>query len=161
MELLRSAAWTNDREHEPARAESYLRAAITELSGSDPVRTAQLLELAARQQFSLGRSAAAAETRREALDLLPRARAQPGPRCSPGMAKELMLESRLQETVEIADEALEVARAVGDEVSELRALDGKGVVLFGMARYEEGERALREVMKCSSAATSPPSSTRT
>ena len=147
VELLRSAAWTNDREHEPARAESYLRAAITELGDSDPVRTAQLLELVARQQFGLGRSAAAAETRREALELLPEGPSGTRATLLAGMAKELMLESRLQETVEVADEAIEVARAVGDEVSELRALDAKGVVLFGMARYEEGERALREVME--------------
>ena len=147
VELLRSAAWTNDREHEPARAESYLRAAITELGDSDPVRTAQLLELVARQQFGLGRSAAAAETRREALELLPEGPSGTRATLLAGMAKELMLESRLQETVEVADEAIEVARAVGDEVSELRALDAKGVVLFGMARYEEGERALREVMQ--------------
>ena len=147
VELLRSAAWTNDREHEPARAESYLRAAITELGDSDPERTAQLLELVARQQFSLGRSAAAAETRREALELLPEGPSGTRATLLAGMAKELMLESRLQETVEVADEAIEVARAVGDQVSELRALDAKGVVLFGMARYEEGERALREVME--------------
>ena len=147
VELLRSAAWTNDREHEPARAESYLRAAITELGDSDPVRTAQLLELVARQQFGLGRSAAAAETRREALALLPEGPSGTRATLLAGMAKELMLESRLQETVEVADEAIEVARAVGDQVSELRALDAKGVVLFGMARYEEGERALREVME--------------
>ena len=51
-----------------------------------------------------------------------------------------MLESRHQEAVEAAQEAIEVARAAGDEVSELRALDGMGVALFGLARYDEGER---------------------
>ena len=43
-------------------------------------------------------------------------------------------------------EAIEVARAAGDEVSELRALDGMGVALFGLARYDEGERTLREAL---------------
>ncbi|MBE2315180.1 AAA family ATPase [Solirubrobacter sp. CPCC 204708] len=147
VELLRNAAWTNDREHEPARAESYLRAAIAELGDSDPVRTAQLLELTARQQFNQGRSAAAAETRREALALLPEGPSGTRATLLAGMAKELMLESRLHETLEVADEAIEVARAAGDQVSELRALDAKGVVLFGMARYEEGEAALREAMQ--------------
>ena len=31
VKLLRAAAWTTGREHEPARAESYLRAALAEL----------------------------------------------------------------------------------------------------------------------------------
>ena len=66
------------------------------------------------------------------------------------VVKELMLESRHQEAVDAAEEALEVARAVGDEVAELRSLDGMGVALFGLARYEEGERALREALARSS-----------
>ena len=60
--------------------------------------------------------------------------------------KELMLESRHQEAVNAAQQAIEVARAAGDEVSELRALDGMGVALFGLARYDEGERTLREAL---------------
>ena len=62
------------------------------------------------------------------------------------VVKELMLESRHDEAVEAAQEAMAVARAVGDEVAELRALDGMGVSLFGLARYEEGEAALREAL---------------
>src|SRR4051794_6867082 len=50
VDLLRAAAWTTGREHEPGRAESYLRAALQELGDSDPVRTAELLEDGARQQ---------------------------------------------------------------------------------------------------------------
>ncbi len=36
--LLRAAAWTTEREHEPARAETYLRAALAELGDRDPMR---------------------------------------------------------------------------------------------------------------------------
>ena len=57
-----------------------------------------------------------------------------------------MLESRHDEAVEAAQEAMAVARAAGDEVAELRAMDGMGVSLFGLARYEEGEAALREAL---------------
>ena len=62
------------------------------------------------------------------------------------VVKELMLESRHDEAVEAAQEAMAVARASGDEVAELRAMDGMGVSLFGLARYEEGEAALREAL---------------
>ena len=57
VSLLRAAALTTGKEHEPARAESYLRAALHELGDSDPVRTAELLEHVARNQFNQGRSA--------------------------------------------------------------------------------------------------------
>jgi DNA-binding NarL/FixJ family response regulator len=146
VELLRAAAWTTGREHEPARAESYLRAALSELGDADAVRSAELMEHLARMQFSQGRSAEASGTRRRALELLP-----PGPSHVRAMVlasivKELMLESRHQEAVDAAQEAIEAARAAGDEVSELRAMDGMGVALFGLARYDEGERTLREAL---------------
>jgi hypothetical protein len=63
-----------------------------------------------------------------------------------GAVKELMLESHRQEAVEAAGEALSVARAAGDEVAELRSLDGLGMALFGLSRHAEGERALREAL---------------
>ena len=57
------------------------------------------------------------------------------------------MESRYREAVDAAKVALEVARAAGDEISQIRALDAMGVSLFGLARYDEGERALREAMR--------------
>jgi DNA-binding NarL/FixJ family response regulator len=142
--LLRAAAWTTGREHEPARAETYLRAALAELGDRDPARAADLLELIAREQFNAGRSAAAAETRRRALGMLPDDPSEVRATLLAGLAKELMLESRHDEAIDAAADALEVARAVGDTVSELRALDATGTSLFGLGRYEEGERYLRE-----------------
>ncbi|HEY6886924.1 MAG TPA: AAA family ATPase [Solirubrobacter sp.] len=143
VSLLRAAAHATGKEHEPARAESYLRAALNELGDSDPMRTADLLEHLARNQFNMGRSADAAETRRRALDLLPEEPSKVRAMLLASVVKELMLESRHDEAVEAAQEAMAVARAVGDEVAELRALDGLGMSLFGLARYEEGEKALR------------------
>src|SRR4051794_6399548 len=146
VELLRAAAWSTGREHDPARAETLLRAALAELGDSDPVRSADLLELVAREQFDQGRSAASAQTRRAALALLPDGPSRIRATLLASIAKELMLESRHDEAVEAAESALQVARAAGDEISELRALDAMGVALFGLARYAEGERALREAM---------------
>jgi DNA-binding CsgD family transcriptional regulator len=146
ISLLRSAAHTIGKEHEPARAESYLRAALHELGDSDPVRTADLLEHLARNQFNQGRSAEAAETRREALSLLPEEPSKVRATLLASVVKELMLESRHDEAVEAAQEAMAVARAVGDEIAEVRAMDGMGVSLFGLGRYEEGERVLRDAL---------------
>jgi ATP/maltotriose-dependent transcriptional regulator MalT len=64
-----------------------------------------------------------------------------------GQMRELMLESRYRDAVDKAGEALEAARAVGDEVSEIRVLDGRGTSLFGLGRVEEGERSLREALR--------------
>jgi DNA-binding CsgD family transcriptional regulator len=146
VSLLRAAAHATGKEHEPARAESYLRAALQELGDSDPLRTADLLEHLARNQFNQGRSADSAETRRRALELLPEEPSKVRAMLLASVVKELMLESRHDEAVEAAQEAMAVARAVGDEVAELRAMDGMGVSLFGLARYEEGEKALREAL---------------
>ncbi|HWK28118.1 MAG TPA: AAA family ATPase [Solirubrobacter sp.] len=146
VDLLRSAALTTSKEHEPGRAEAYLRAALTELGEADPVRAAELLEHIARNQFSQGRSADAAATRRQALALLPDGPSPVRAALLASMSKELMLESRHDEAVATAQEAIAVARAVGDEIAELRALDGMGVSLFGLARYAEGEAALREAL---------------
>src|SRR3954453_8818517 len=146
VSLLRAAAHATGKEHEPALAASYLRAALQELGDSDPMRTADLLEHVARNQFNQGRSAEAAETRREALALLPEEPSKVRAMLLASVVKELMLESRHDEAVEAAQEAMAVARAVGDEVAELRAMDGMGVSLFGLARYEEGEKALREAL---------------
>jgi DNA-binding CsgD family transcriptional regulator len=145
--LLRSAALTTGREHEPARAETLFRAAIAELGDSDPARTASLYGHVAREQFSQGRSAEATETRRHALTLLPDEPSYARAKLVSGLASELMLESRYEEAVDAARVALEVARAAGDEVSELRALDALGFSLFGLARYDEGEKALREALE--------------
>ena len=145
VELLRATAWATFREHDPARAETLLRAALAEVD--DPVRTARLLEMLARAQFDQGRSADAAETRHGALDLLPDEPSETRAMLLASLTKDLMMESRYSEAVDAAKVALEVAQAAGDEISQIRALDAMGVSLFGLARFDEGERALREAMR--------------
>jgi tetratricopeptide (TPR) repeat protein len=152
VELLRAAAWTTSREHAPARAETLLRAALAELDErAEPVRAAELLDLLAREQFAQGRSTESADTRRRALSMLPDEPSHARAALLTGMAKELMLESRFHEAVEASQAALEVALATGDELSEIRSLDSLGVALFGLERYDEGERTLREALRRASA----------
>ncbi len=134
VELLRAAARATGREHEAGRAETLLRAALSELDErTEPERAAGLLAEVAREQFYQGRSGQAAETRQHALSLLPD---EPSPTRAALMARlatELMLESRYREAEDAARAALEVARAAADELSEIRALDTLGVALFGLA----------------------------
>src|SRR3954471_18116236 len=148
VDLLREAAVATGGEHEPARAETLLRAALSELDEhEEPMRAALVLERIARAQFDQGRSSEAARTRRRALALLPAEPTEAKAKVLAGMTRELMLESRYTEAVDTAGEALEIARAVGDGVSEVRSLDVMGVSLFGLGRSEEGERALREALQ--------------
>jgi DNA-binding CsgD family transcriptional regulator len=147
VELLYRAAMATGGELEPARAESFLRAALAEVDEvADPQRAAVLLERMAREQFNLGHAEQAVQTRKRALALLPPEPSEARAQVLAGQMRELMLESRYRDAVEKASEALEVARAVGDEVSEIRVLDGMGTSLFGLGRTEEGERALREAL---------------
>ena len=102
VELLRAAAWSTSREHEPARAETLLRAALTEVGDGDPVRPPACWSSLAREQFTAGRSAQAAETRREALELLPDEPSATRATLLAGLTKDLMMESRYREVVEAA-----------------------------------------------------------
>ncbi len=141
VELLHRAAMATGGEHEPARAESLLRAALAEIDeAADPQRAAVILERMAREQFNLGHAEQAVQTRKRALALLPDAPSEARAQVLAGQMRELMLESRYRDAVEKASEALEVARAVGDEVSEVRVLNGMGTSLFGLGRNEEGEK---------------------
>ena len=111
------------------------------------MRTAKLLEMLARAQFDQGRSAEAAETRHGALALLDDEPSKTRAMLLASLTKDLMMESRYHEAVDAAKIALEVAQAAGDEASQIRALDAMGVSLFGLARFDEGERALREALR--------------
>src|SRR5262249_19037824 len=66
--LLTAASWATSREHEPARSETLLKAALSEIDQqADPFRAAVLLDRVAYAQFHLARPREAAETRRRAL----------------------------------------------------------------------------------------------
>jgi DNA-binding CsgD family transcriptional regulator/tetratricopeptide (TPR) repeat protein len=147
VEMLTAAAWATSREHEPGRSETLLRAALSELDQqAEPYRSAILLDRLAREQFHMARPREAAETRKRALDLLPPEPSEARATVLSGLAKELMLESRFRESVDAAENALQVAEAVGDVVARIRALDGMGFSLFGLGRAAEGETALRSAL---------------
>jgi DNA-binding CsgD family transcriptional regulator len=148
VELLRAAAWATGSEHEPARAETLIRAALAEVDErAEPYRAAVLYDRLAREQFNQGRPRAAAESRRRALELLADEPSRERAEVLASMVRELMLESRYREAVDVAQQAIAIAEQVGHELARIRAMDGMGVSLFGLARYEEGERALRGALE--------------
>jgi ATP/maltotriose-dependent transcriptional regulator MalT len=131
VDLLRSAAWNHHTEGDPERAETLLRAAAAEIDEQrEPLRMAEVLDRLAGQQWKLGRQDEAYETQERALALVPTDRpTEQRALLLATRAKQLMLASRHRETIEQARRAIEVARAAGAVMPEIRALDALGVSL--------------------------------
>jgi ATP/maltotriose-dependent transcriptional regulator MalT len=143
--VLRAAAWCHHTEHDPGRAETLLKAAVSEVDEqADPRLAASVLERLARQQWSLGRPGEARDSRERALALLPDDDvSEERATILASWSKELMLESRYREAVERSREAIDVARAAGAPLPEVRALDALGVSLAACGEHEEGFASLR------------------
>ena len=157
VDLLRAAAWCHATEHDPARAEVLLRAAVAEVDeAADPVLKATVLERLSRQQWTLGRVKEAAETKQQALALLPSdVVTEVHATIHATRAKELMLESKYRDAVDTAREAIDVARAAGARLPEVRALDALGVSLAAVGEHDEGFTALREAIELARAEDMP------
>ena len=143
--LLRGAAWSHSTDHDPARAEMLLKAAVAEVDeDADPRLAATVLERLARQQWTLGRGDDARATRERALALLPPDDiSEERATILASTAKELMLQAKYRDAVNRAREAIEVARAAAAPLPEVRALDGLGVSLAACGEHEDGFAALR------------------
>jgi ATP/maltotriose-dependent transcriptional regulator MalT len=146
IDVLRGAAWCHSLQHDVARAETLLKAAVAEVDEqAEPRLAATLLERLGRQQWSLGRADEARTTRDRALALLPEGDiSEERATILASQAKELMLEARYRDAVTRAREAIDVARAAGAEQPEVRALDALGVSLASVGEPEEGFAALRD-----------------
>jgi ATP/maltotriose-dependent transcriptional regulator MalT len=131
IDILRAAAWCHHVEGESDRAEALLRAAIDLIDErAQPLLMAAVLQRLSRQQWRLGRQEEAAQTLDRALALTPED-PPTGERAGvlATQAKHLMLASRYRECVDIAQEALAIARAAGAILPEINALDALGVSL--------------------------------
>ena len=113
-----------------------------------PERAAGLLELVAREQFSQGRSAEAAETRRSALELLP-GRAERDARDAAG-APGQGADARVALPRGRGGRARRRSRSLAPPATRSPSCarwTRMGVALFGLARYDEGEAVLREALR--------------
>jgi predicted ATPase/DNA-binding CsgD family transcriptional regulator len=126
-----------------------IKSALHELDqDAEPARAALLLERLGKARWSQGKGQIALEAWDAALALLPvsppsEERAQ----LLAAKAGGLMLWGRYADARAMADEALEVADAVGARSVRIHALNTKGVSLRGGGQTEEGLRTLREAME--------------
>ena len=146
VDLLKRAALACDQAGDPTRQEALLRRAL-ELVGedTDPRTYALLLERVSQSLWSQHRQDEAIEELKRGLALLP-----PGEQSSERatllsqLAKKRMLQSRVTESKEGAEEALAVARASGNREAEGRALNALGTVIGVGGDPDAGVKMLRE-----------------
>ncbi|MDX8153840.1 AAA family ATPase [Patulibacter brassicae] len=145
--LLRDAAQAHAHLAEHERAESLLLAGL-DLGDEqdDPRLTAGLLERLARAQWALLRPLEALATTERALGLLDGLVCVEHARLVSWKAKARMLQGRYGEVVALAREALVLAHAVGDRISESRARNALGVALAATGRPDDGARELRRAI---------------
>jgi tetratricopeptide (TPR) repeat protein len=146
VDLLKRAALACDQAGDPARQEALLRRAL-ELVGedADPRTYALVLERVSQSLWSQHRQDQAITELKRGLDLLP-AGEQSSERATllSQLAKKRMLQSRVSETKEIAEEALAVARASGNREAEGRALNALGTLSGVGGDPDAGMKMLRE-----------------
>lgn len=131
---------------DPARAVHHLEAALALVDETaDPERTALLHERLGRSAWIAGHGELANEAYRTATRLLP---AEPPTaaraRVVAGYAQILMLGARYAESLAVAQNALEVARAVGARDIEGHALNTRGQDRAMLGELEEGLADLQE-----------------
>jgi ATP/maltotriose-dependent transcriptional regulator MalT len=146
VDLLKRAALACDQAGDPARQEALLRRAL-QLVGedADPRAQALLLERVSQSLWSQHRQDEAIAELKRGLALLP-PREQTPERATllSQLAKKRMLQSRVTETKESAEEALAVARASGNREAEGRALNALGTVIGVGGDPDAGVKMLRE-----------------
>jgi ATP/maltotriose-dependent transcriptional regulator MalT len=136
-------------QYDHGRAIVLLKRALHEIDqDAEPERAALLLERLGKARWSQGKGQIALEAWDAALALLPvsppsKARAQ----LLAAKAGGLMLWGRYADARAMADEALDVADAVGARDVWIHALNTKGVSLRGGGQTERGLATLREAME--------------
>ncbi len=145
-DLLRRAALAADQVGEHARQEALLRRAL-DLIGerADPRACALIRERLSHALWALHRQEEAVEELKLGLALLdPEDPSRERATLLSELAKKRMLQARFSEAEEAADEAIAVARAVGDRGAEARALNALGTAIGSRGDSETGVRLLRE-----------------
>jgi DNA-binding CsgD family transcriptional regulator/tetratricopeptide (TPR) repeat protein len=148
VELLRRAAQAAQLAGAFEPAVNMLKEAIELVDATtNPVRVGLLLERLGRAHWTSGNFDAALTTYRRAVDCVP-----PEPpsadraRVVAGYAQVLMLSARYGESLELAREALAMARAVGDRQIEGHAMTTVGTNLATIGGHDEGIGLIREAI---------------
>ena len=145
-DLLRRAAFAADQAGEHARQEALLRRALELIGeGADPRACALIRERLSHALWALHRQDEAVEELKLGLALLdPADPTRERATLLSELAKKRMLQARFSESETAAEEAIAVARAVGDRGAEARALNALGTAIGGEGNPEAGVKLLRE-----------------
>jgi DNA-binding CsgD family transcriptional regulator len=146
VDILARAGQAHADEGNPARGEALLEKAVGLVDPqAEPHRSAALRERLARVQWTRNRGELALATAQGALALLgPDDTSRERASLESWWANALMLMGRYQKAVRASEQAMAVARAAGDVLSEIRTRGASGVALIGLGALDEGTAALRE-----------------
>ncbi|PRX97119.1 helix-turn-helix transcriptional regulator [Allonocardiopsis opalescens] len=143
LDVLRQAVGAALSGGDPERAGALATAALRGLDpAEDPVRYALLLRQRGRARRELGQ-AESVDDLRAALATLPADRPERALLLAT-LANDLMLHPRLAESIELADEALALARATGHHYVEADALITRGVLHVQRGAFDTGMRLIDE-----------------
>ena len=138
------------------RMVDLLREAISIGASTDPIRGALLLEQLGRSLWLVGDTETALQSYHAAMTMLPTDRPTPErARVLAGMGQILMLVDRFAESLEFCDEAVAIAREVGDRRVEAHALNSRGLALAQLGRCREALPSLRRSLAMSIQLGSP------
>jgi len=152
VELLKRAAFASDQAGDPARQEALLRRAF-ELVDEDANRPACALlrERLSQSLWAQHRQDEAIEELNNGLALFPEGdRSAERATLLSQLAKKRMVQARLTEAKDDAEEAIAIARASGNREAEGRALNALGTALGMQGDVETGVRLLRESLDIAS-----------
>ena len=173
VELLRRAARLTYLAGDVDRAAALGQRVLELIGDSDPVAAGMARARQGRYLWTSGRHAEAADEYARAVELMPAE--PPSPERAnvlASLAQVLMLRGDLAESLELAEQAIEIARAAGDRITEAHALNTKGVDIASLgdrprasptcARRSRSRRVSGPPTTCSARTrTCPTSSTRT
>jgi ATP/maltotriose-dependent transcriptional regulator MalT len=128
------------------RQESLLKAAVAEIPDDAPRRAASVHERLARAQRTLNRTDEALETARRALAELGDEPSPERARLLGFIAKTRVLQGKFRDASEVALDALDVARTVGDRGAEVKALDALGYALIALGEIAPGRSYMRDAI---------------
>jgi DNA-binding CsgD family transcriptional regulator len=145
VDLVRRAAELSYLAGENDRAVALARRVLELVDHGDPVATSLAHERLARYLWANGRHRESADEYARAVELMP---AEPATRerarVLASQSQILMLIGHMEDSRRLAEQAIEIARAVGDRAVESHALNTLGVDIGAMGDRERGIARLRE-----------------
>ncbi len=148
VELLRRAARLTYLAGDVDRAAALGQRVLELIGDSDPVAAGMARARQGRYLWTSGRHAEAADEYTLAVELMPAE--PPSPERAnvlASLAQVLMLRGDLAESLELAEQAIEIARAAGDRITEAHALNTKGVDIASLGDRPTGIAHLREALE--------------